>query len=70
MQEFCNPPLVDVVDTRIDESNPCAITSWKSMPGIYMYDGEPVGFYCRLGSEGVIAIDHGGLCSCSFRVRS
>lgn len=70
VQEFCNPPLVDVMETRIDELNPCSVTSWKSMPGIYIYDGEPVGFYCRLGREAVIAIDHGGLCSCSFRVRS
>ena len=68
LQEFCDPPLVKVVNAEIDADDPCAVTEWESMPGVYMYDGEPVGFYCRLGSEGVIAIDHGGLCANSFHV--
>ena len=49
-------------------ADPCAVESWESMPGVYVYDGAPVGLYCRLGKSGVIAIDHGGLCANSFRV--
>lgn len=70
VQEFYPPRHVDIVNTELDGSNPCKVESWESMPGVYLYDGEPVGFYCRLGQEGVIAIDHGGLCANSFEVRS
>ena len=70
VQEFYPPRHVDIVNTELDASDPCKVESWESMPGVYLYDGEPVGFYCRLGQEGVIAIDHGGLCANSFEVRS
>lgn len=70
VQEFYPPRHVDIVNTELDGSDPCKVESWESMPGVYLYDGEPVGFYCRLGQEGVIAIDHGGLCANSFEVRS
>ena len=33
-------------------------------------NGKIAGFYCRLGQEGVIAIDHGGLCANSFKVEA
>lgn len=68
VQEFYPPRMVDIVNTAVDEQDPCRVEQWQSMPGFYVYDGEPVGFYCRLGQEGVIAIDHGGLCACSFKV--
>lgn len=68
VQEFYQPPYVDIVNTVHDGDDPCKVESWQSMPGVYMYDGQPVGFYCRLGNEGVIAIDHGGLCANSFKV--
>ncbi len=70
VQEFYPPRHVDIVNTELDEADPCKVESWESMPGVYLYDGKPVGFYCRLGQEGVIAIDHGGLCADSFEVRS
>ncbi len=68
VQEFYQPPRVDIVNSTIDEKDPCKVESWQSMPGVYLYDGKPVGFYCRLGNEGVIAIDHNGLCANSFAV--
>lgn len=68
-QEFYPPHHVDIINTALPEDgDACKVESWQSMPGFYVYDGEPTGFYCRLGNEGVIAIDHGGLCSCSFKV--
>lgn len=70
VQEFYPPHHVDIVNTELDETYPCKVESWESMPGVYLYDGKPVGFYCRLGQEGVIAIDHGGLCANSFEMRS
>lgn len=70
VQEFYPPRHVDIVNTELDEADPCKVESWESMPGVYLYDGKPVGFYCRLGQEGVIAIDHGGLCANSFEMRS
>ena len=68
VQEFYQPPYVDIVTCEVDEDNPCDVQSWQSMPGVYLYDGKPAGFYCRLGNEGVIAIDHGGLCANTFTV--
>ena len=68
VQEFYQPPRVDIINTVIDDDDPCLVESWQSMPGVYLYEGKPVGFYCRLGNEGVIAIDHGGLCANSFAV--
>lgn len=68
VQEFYQPPYVNIINTKIDADDPCKVESWQSMPGAYMYDGKVVGFYCRLGNEGVIAIDHGGLCANSFSV--
>ncbi|MGI6032535.1 MAG: hypothetical protein ACOX69_03880 [Coriobacteriales bacterium] len=70
MQEFYPPHTVDIIDSKIVEGkDPCEIESWKSMPGCYVYDGKPIGMYCRLGQGGVIAIDHDGLCSASFLVK-
>lgn len=69
VQEFYPPRKVDIVLPQLPEDgDPCKVEIWQSMPGFYQYDGEPVGFYCRQGQEGVIAIDHGGTCSCSFKV--
>ena len=68
VQEFYQPPRVDIINTVIDDDDPCKVESWQSMPGVYLYEGKPVGFYCRLGNEGVIAIDHGGLCANSFAI--
>lgn len=69
VQEFYPPRRVDIILPELPEDgDPCKVESWQSMPGFYVYDGEPMGFYCRQGNEGVIAIDHGGTCSCSFKV--
>lgn len=68
VQEFYQPPYVDIINTSIDDDDPCLVESWQSMPGAYLYEGKLAGFYCRLGNEGVIAIDHGGLCANSFAV--
>ncbi len=69
LQEFCKPPLVDIVRPEIpDDGDLCKVESWQSMPGFYQYNGKLTGFYCREGQEGVIAIDHGGLCVSSFKV--
>lgn len=68
VQEFYQPPYVDIINTVVDDDDPCLVESWQSMPGVYLYNGKPVGFYGRLGKEGVIAIDHGGLCANSFAV--
>ena len=71
-QEFYQPARVDIVRPEFDAdapgADPCKVESWQSMPGFYQYNGRVAGLYCRLGQEGVIALDHGGLCSCSFKV--
>ncbi len=68
-QEFYQPARVDVVLPEPDPAGEaCRVESWQSMPGFYQYNGRVAGLYCRLGQEGVIALDHGGLCSCSFKV--
>ena len=74
-QEYCRVPEVPIVNTRVwgaDEDgeggDPLKVELWQSMPGAYLYNGEMAGLYCRLGQEGVIALDHGGLCAPSFRV--
>ena len=69
VQEYYRPHEVDIIKTRLDEgADPCRVESWQSMPGVYLYNGVPRGLYCRLGQEGVIALDHGGLCAPSFMV--
>ena len=68
-QEFYQPAHVDIVlPEHVEGQDPCRVESWQSMPGFYQYNGRVAGLYCRLGQEGVIALDHGGLCSCSFKV--
>lgn len=68
VQEYYPPHEVELIDVHVDEEDPCKVERWQSMPGVYMYDGEPAGFYCRLGQEGVIALDHNGLAAPSFMV--
>ena len=68
VQEFYQPPRVPLIDALVNPDDPCEVGLWGSMPGIYVYDGEPVGLYCRLGKTGVIAIDHGCLCAPGFVV--
>ena len=70
VQEYYRPPEVPLVKTRLDAQtgDPCRVESWQSMPGVYLYNGKVRGLYCRLGQEGVIALDHGGLCAPSFMV--
>ena len=68
-QEFCRPSRVAVMRTHLEPGeDPMAVEMWQSMPGFYQYCGKLAGFYCRLGQEGVIAMDHGGLCANSFKV--
>ena len=68
VQEYSRPAEVELIRTRLDRDDPCEVESWQSMPGVYLFDGEPIGMYCRLGQEGVIALDHNGMCACSFKV--
>lgn len=68
-QEFYTPRKVDIVLPQVPNNGDATrVEQWQSMPGFYQYNGKLVGFYCRLGQEGVIAIDHGGLCANSFKV--
>ena len=64
-QEFYTPRKVDVILPSDDE---CKVESWQQMPGFYQYNGKICGFYVRLGQEGVIALDHGGIIANSFKV--
>ena len=75
VQEYCRVPEVPLVNTHVkgaDEDgtggNPLAVEMWQNMPGVYLYAGKMAGLYCRLGQEGVIALDHGGLCAPTFAV--
>ena len=76
VQEFYPPRRVDIVLPQVTAEEVAAgkaevkVESWQSMPGFYQYNGKIAGFYCRLGQEGVIAIDHGGLCANSFKVEA
>ena len=76
VQEFYPPRRVDIVLPQVTAEEIAAgkaevkVESWQSMPGFYQYNGKIAGFYCRLGQEGVIAIDHGGLCANSFKVEA
>lgn len=49
-------------------SNYEPVKEWEYMPGLYCYNGKFVGMYCRHGQGGIIALDHGGLCSNSYKV--
>lgn len=68
VQEYYTPHEVEIVNSRVDEDDPCKVENWQSMPGVYLYNGKPKGLYCRLGQEGVIALDHNGMCAPSFKV--
>ena len=64
-QEFYTPRKVDVI---LPNSQGATTQSWQQMPGFYQYNGKICGFYVRLGQEGVIALDHGGIIANSFKV--
>ena len=64
-QEFYTPHKVDVV---LPADDSYTVQQWQQMPGFYQYNGKAVGFYVRLGNEGVIALDHGGIIANSFKV--
>ena len=64
-QEFYTPRKVDVI---LPDDDACEVQSWQQMPGFYQYNGRIAGFYVRLGQEGVIALDHGGIIANSFKV--
>ena len=69
VQEFYPPHHVDVVRPEKSAEGSCAVESWESMPGFYLYDGRLAGFYHRLGKGGVIAIgEAGGICAPVFGV--
>ena len=69
VQEYYLPHRVDIVLPKVPEDgNPCKVEAWESMPGLYVYNGNFQGMYCRDGQKGVIAIDHGGLCVSTFAV--
>ena len=64
-QEFYTPRKVDVI---LPGAEGTQVESWQQMPGFYQYNGKIAGFYVRLGQEGVIALDHGGIIANSFKV--
>ena len=64
-QEFYTPRKVDVI---LPGDAECKVERWQQMPGFYQYNGKICGFYVRLGQEGVIALDHGGIIANSFKV--
>lgn len=64
-QEFYTPRKVDVI---VPGKGSAQVESWQQMPGFYQYNGTICGFYVRLGQEGVIALDHGGIIANSFKV--
>ncbi len=64
-QEFYTPRKVDVILPQDDSGS---VQSWQQMPGFYQYNDKICGFYVRLGQEGVIALDHGGIIANSFKV--
>ncbi len=69
VQEYYLPHLVDLIPCRIPrDGDACRVEDWHTMPGLYTYNGSFAGVYSREGREGVIALDHGGLISTSFRV--
>ena len=63
-QEFYPPRKVDVIIPGCGTQ----VQSWQQMPGFYQYCGKICGFYVRLGREGVIALDHGGIIANSYKV--
>ncbi|MEG0301728.1 MAG: hypothetical protein RRZ85_08555 [Gordonibacter sp.] len=69
VQEYYPPREVGLVRADVSEvGGQSAVEAWTSMPGLYVYNGAFKGLYCRNGCEGIIALDHGGLCSPSFSV--
>lgn len=69
VQEFYTPHLIDLTPTALPaDGDATRIEAWHTMPGLYSYNGRFAGLYCREGREGVIALDHGGIASPSFRV--
>ncbi len=64
-QEFYTPRKVDIILPGDEQAK---VQSWQQMPGFYQYNGKICGFYVRLGQEGVIALDHGGIIANSFKV--
>lgn len=68
-QEYYPPHKVDLVVPELPEDGDrCKVEAWESMPGLYVYNGELEGMYCRYGKRGIIALDHGGLCAPTFKV--
>lgn len=71
VQEYYLPHLIRLMPTRVGaDGDAMRVEDWHTMPGLYTYNGALAGVYSREGREGVIALDHGGLISPSFRVRS
>ena len=69
LQEYYLPHEIDLIRPEIiDSSKPVTVESWQTMPGLYVYNGEFKGIYCRNGQSGIIALDHGGISSPSFKI--
>lgn len=69
VQEYYLPRTVPLVPARVPvDGEALRVEDWHTMPGLYAYNGRFAGVYSREGREGVIALDHGGLVSPSFRV--
>ena len=69
LQEFYAPHQVLLSRTELPaDGDVLRIEGWNTMPGLYTYNGKLAGLYCREGREGIIALDHDGLVSPSFKV--
>ncbi len=69
VQEFYPPHRIDMLRPEVPEDgNTFKVQAWRTMPGLYVYNGELAGLYCRESLEGIIALDRGGVCTPSFKV--
>ena len=69
VQEYYLPRTVPLMPARLSvDGDALRVEDWHTMPGLYTYNGRFAGVYSREGREGVIALDHGGLVSPSFRI--
>lgn len=69
LQEYYLPHTIDLIRPGVSETGePYGVESWQTMPGLYVYNGEFKGIYCRNGQSGIIALDHGGISSPSFKI--
>ncbi len=68
--EFYAPRTVDIVSPKLPvpgEKN-FELQAWQTMPGLFQFNGKHIGFFSRMGREGVISESHNGVSVPSFRM--